>query len=148
MTLHPTFIHYPTLLSNIYLYQDDIKIQQIYMYMSDIEYTEEQYEEMIEGMEKIFPDANFSIDVDFLYVLDELLTDKKHIFISNDRYCYCWDGIDAPKQEFFEIKGDSITYRYVLNELIKQDFNPDCNHIFLEGIDKVSEIQYRLSMGS
>jgi len=116
--------------------------------MSDIEYTEEQYEEMIEGMEKIFPDANFSIDVDFLYVLDELLTDKKHIFISNDRYCYCWDGIDAPKQEFFEIKGDSITYRYVLNELIRQDFNPNCNHIFLEGIDKVSEIQYRLSMGS
>lgn len=116
--------------------------------MSDIEYTEEQYEEMFEEIDKLFPDANFSIDIDYLSILDELLTDKKQIFISNDRFCYCWDGIDAPKQEFFEIKGDKITYRYVLNELIRQDFNPDCNHRFLEGIDKVSEIQYSLSMGS
>ena len=118
------------------------------MYMSDMEYTEEQYEEMFEEIDKLFPDANFSIDVDFLSVLDEEFTDKKHIFISNSRHCYCWDGIDAPKQEFFEIKGDSITYRYVLNELIRLDFNPDCNHRFLENIDKVSDIQYSLSMGS
>ena len=118
------------------------------MYMSEIEYTEEQYEKMFAEIERLFPHANFSIDIDYLSILDELLTDKKHIFISNDRYCYCWDGIDAPKKVFYEIKGDRLTYRFVLNELIRLDFNPDCNHRFLESIDSVTDIEYSLSMGS
>ena len=97
---------------------------------------------------ELFKDARFNIDHDFLPILDDLLTEEKHIFLSNHLTCYCYDGMGRPNQEFYEIKGDRITYRYVLNELIRQDFNPDCNHRFLEGIDKVSEIQYSLSMGS
>lgn len=116
--------------------------------MSDIEYTDEQYEEMFEEIDRLFPDANFSIGINYLPILDELLTDKKHIFISNDRYCYCWDGIDAPKKVFFEIKGDRLTYRYVLNELIRQKLNPECNHRFLEGIIKKTDIEYSLYFGS
>lgn len=116
--------------------------------MSDIEYTEEEMEKMIDEINRIFPDANFSIDIDYLPILDELLTDKKHIFISNDRYCYCWDGINAPKKVFFEIKGDRLTYRYVFNELIGLDFNPECNHCFLEDIVKITDIEYSLSFGS
>jgi len=116
--------------------------------MSDTEYTEEQYEEMFEEIDRLFPDAKFGISTTFLPILDELLTDKKQIFISNSRNCYCWDGIDVPKQEFFEIKGEKITYKYLLNELIRLDFNPECNHNYLEIIDKVSDIQYSLFLGS
>ena len=116
--------------------------------MSDTEYTEEQYEKMFREIERIFPDAKFSICLGFLPILDDLLTDKKQIFISNSRTCYCWENIEGPKQQFFEIKGEKLTYKYVLNELIKQNFDPECNHVFLEGIIKVNDIQYSLWMGS
>jgi hypothetical protein len=119
------------------------------------EYTEEQYEIIdqeidmaIQEIDRIFPDAKFDICTSFHDKLDHLLTDKKQIFISNVKDCYCWDDINTPKQQFFEIKGEKLTYKYVLNELIRLNFNPECNHTFLESIDKVTDIQYRLWMGS
>ena len=97
---------------------------------------------------ELFKDARFNIDHDFLPILDDLLTEEKHIFLSNHLTCYCYDGMGRPNQEFYEIKGDRITYRYVLNELIRQDFNPDCNHSFLEMITPTTNIQFDLCMGS
>ena len=97
---------------------------------------------------EMFPDARFSISHDFLPILDDLLTEEKHIFLSNHLTCYCYDGMGRPNQEFYEIKGDRITYRYVLNELIRQDFHPECNHSFLEMITEATNIQFDLCMGS
>lgn len=97
---------------------------------------------------EMFPDARFNIDHDFLPILDDRLTEEKHIFLSNHLTCYCYDGMGRPNQEFYEIKGDRITYRYVLNELIRQDFHPECNHLFLEMITPTTNIQFDLCMGS
>ena len=96
----------------------------------------------------LFPDARFIIDGDFLPMLDDLLTEEKHIFLTHTRYCCCWDEEEYKPTEFYEIKGDKITYRYVFNELIRQDFNPDCNHYFLELITQTTNIQFDLFMGS
>jgi hypothetical protein len=99
---------------------------------------------------KLFPDARFNIDHDFIPILDDLLTEEKHIFLSNHLTCYCYDGLGRPNQEFYEIKGDRITYRYVLNELIKQDFHQYryCSHSCLEMITPTTNIQFDLCMGS
>ena len=48
----------------------------------------------------LFPDARFIIDGDFLPMLDDLLTEEKHIFLSHTRYCCCWDEEEYKPTEF------------------------------------------------
>lgn len=101
------------------------------------EKTQEEYEEDMLYMEKHFGNEYFTccIDID---ELDEPLTDKKEIIIKNTYDCYCWDGINRPN-DYFIVKNDKITNRFVINQLIKQNFNPNCNHCFLEDFHQSDE---------
>lgn len=112
-----------------------------------MEKTEEDYEREIACIANMFKEAQFDISID-LELMDELLTEQNHIIIKNAYSCYCHNN-NKPT-EYFSIKGDRLTYRYVINKLIEQDLKLDCNHRFLEGFDKTPnrQFQYELSKGS
>ena len=116
--------------------------------MSDSEYDTDYYDKEHEIINKMFPDAKFSICIDS-HEMNELLTDKKRIVIKQTYNCYCYS--EYPRNtEYFYINGDRLTYKYVIDELIKQGLNPNCNHRFLEIIhpSKNSEVQYEIFFGS
>ena len=86
--------------------------------------TEEQYEAEMKLIDEMFEDANFNVAID-IEELDELLTEQKHIIIKSNYICYCYDN--EPRQtEYFEICGECITNKFVLNELIRQNLHLDC----------------------
>lgn len=102
--------------------------------MEQIEKTEEQIELEIEQMEQMFPGAKFDIAID-INELDEVVTDKNLIIIKIYHSCYCYSHCKK-NNEFFVIQStgtNAITNRFILNELIKQDLDLDCNHRFIEG---------------
>jgi hypothetical protein len=113
-----------------------------------MEKIEEQYEAELKIIDEIFKDANFSVSID-IDELDELLTDKKQIIIKSDYKCYCYAN-EVRQPEYFQICGDCITNKYVLEELMKQNLNLNCNHYFIEGFLKSvhSDIQYEIITGS
>jgi UDP-N-acetyl-D-mannosaminuronate dehydrogenase len=99
-----------------------------------IEKTEEQISLEIEQIYKMFPDAKFDIAIDIEY-LDEVITEQNVIIIKVDHSCYCYSHCKK-NTEFFVIQStgnDTMTNRFILNELIKQDLDLDCNHRFIEG---------------
>jgi hypothetical protein len=113
------------------------------------EYDEEEYNKEIEKINKEFPDANnFSICVDYKE-LDNIISKKKQIIIKHTYECYCYENINR-STEYFKINDTKpITNRKVIEELCIQNFNPDCNHVFLECISKIkNSIEYELHMGS
>ncbi len=90
--------------------------------------TSEQYEYEMEQIELMFPDAKFSISIG-LEELDDVITEQPHIVIKHAYNCYCYD--EAPKQtEFYYISGDRITNKLVIEKLIEQGLELDCNHHF------------------
>ena len=110
--------------------------------------TSEQYEYEMEQIELMFPDAKFSISIG-LEELDDVITEQPHIVIKHAHKCYCYD--EAPKQtEFYYISGDRITNKLVIEKLIEQGLELDCNHGFLEGFHKprYSDVQFEIVTGS
>lgn len=112
----------------------------------EIENPDEEYE--FEQIEKMFPNAPFTIAMDLGY-MDERITARDNIIIKNTYSCYCYDHCKK-KTDYFYIKGKVITYQYVIEQLIQQGLKLDCNHCFLEGIypTKGSEVQFELCIGS
>lgn len=113
-----------------------------------VEKTEEYYDYQSEQIDKMFPDAKFTIAIP-LEEMDDVITDKIKIKIKYEYFCYCYR--DNPKKTtYINLKGDKITNRYVLEELIKKKFNIKCNHHFIEGIYVSSEMDcdFELSTGS
>lgn len=109
--------------------------------------TSEDYDKQNAILEEMFPNAQFSIAIE-LEELEELLTEKKHIFITHSRNCHCYDQCGHPPTAYYEIKGEQLTYKYVLQELIRQNLCPECDHRFLEGFDQTTEIQFSIFFGS
>lgn len=115
-----------------------------------MEKTDEEYEYEYEEINKMFPNAQFSVAIDIEY-MDKLITDKQELIIKNTYNCYCYSCSNCKKNtDYFYIKGENITYRYVIEQLIKQGLSLDCNHIFLEGFHKTagSDCQFELCVGS
>ena len=113
-----------------------------------MEKTDEEYEREIEEIERMFPDAKFTISID-IEELDDLITDKQSIIIKQVYDCYCYQDYNK-KTEYFYIKGEKLTQRYVIEQLIEKGLEIECNHTFLEGIYKTkgSECQFELFFGS
>jgi hypothetical protein len=98
------------------------------------EYDEDEYEKESELIDQMFPNANFTIAID-LHELDDLVTEDQEISIKHTYNCYCYG--DRPREtEYYEIKGNQLTNKFILLELIKQGLNLDCNHCFVEGFYK------------
>ena len=103
-----------------------------------VQKTEEYYEFELEQIENLFPCAKFRIAIP-LEEMDDVITEKTKIKIKYEYNCYCHR--DSPKKTtYIKIQGDKITNRYVLEELIKKNFNIKCNHNFVEEIYVSSEI--------
>tara|TARA_R110000823_G_scaffold27400_5_gene79808 strand:+ start:336 stop:872 length:537 start_codon:yes stop_codon:yes gene_type:complete len=80
--------------------------------------------------------------------LDNVISEKKDIIIKNTYTCYCYSEAPRPP-DYFHIRSDTPhTNKTILKELMKQNFDPKCNHRFIEGIYKSGDITYEMYMGS
>jgi len=80
--------------------------------------------------------------------LDDIISEKEDIIIKNTYTCYCYSDISRPP-DYFHIRSDTPhTNKTIIKELIKQKFNPECNHRYLEQIYNTGDITYEIFMGS
>jgi len=132
--------------------------------MGDEDFDEIKHTKLLEELDDIFPNCPFSIAcINDIKQLDETFTEKKDIIIKDDRaneFNYYYSNL--PKNELpqyvdylvIKQKNDTpITLRQVLtgmsdslhynNDIVKGD-----DHIFLEGFDKTTDIEYSAFFGS
>lgn len=115
-----------------------------------MEKTDEEYEYDNKQINIMFPNAEFSVAID-IKDIDELITDKRELIIKRTYDCYCYSYDDTKKKaDYFYIRGENLTYRYVIEQLIKQRLQIHCEHRFLEGFDKTTDsvCQFELCLGS
>jgi len=126
--------------------------------MDEDGYDSEKYEKEMEIINNMFPDAKFSICID-LEDMEEVLSKEKEIVLKNTYCCFCYKsdfnplsmnttGLSKRPNDYFVIKGDNLTYKYVIQELISQGFDPRCDHSFLEGFQQTSDVQFDICLGS
>ena len=113
-----------------------------------MEKTDEECEYDAEQINIMFPNAQFSVAID-IEDMDELITDEPEIIIKMCYNCYCYDNTKK-EADYFYIKGENMTCMYVIEQLIKQGLQLNCNHNFLEGFDKTTDsvCQFELCVGS
>ena len=115
----------------------------------------DKYDQLNTQLDLLFPDAKFSICcVESIEDLNKLIDGENEIIILKiTKNCYCFSNCPTPN-EYINVKRksntNSITIRDCIETLIEYNFNPECNHMFLEGFDKtkLSSIQYEPSFGS
>lgn len=107
--------------------------------------TSEDYEKEFELIDALFPEAKFTICLKSSQ-MDEVISLEKQIVIEESLYCYC-NGM-LKKSNLYIIKNMEMTNKNVINELIRQGMNRDCNHRFLESIYKKTECHFDLHFGS
>lgn len=113
-----------------------------------MEKTDEEIEKEIEQMHNMFSNAQFEVAIN-IEEMDKLFTDKNYIIVKNTYSCYCYD--DCKKNtDYFYIKGENMTYRYVIEQLIEKGLKLECNHHYLEGFYKTegSDCQFEILVGS
>ena len=94
-----------------------------------MEKTDEEYELEIEQIHNMFPKAKFEIAIN-IKEMDKLVRDKDFIIIKKTYDCFCYKEC-TKKTEYYYIRGDNITYRFVIEQLIEQGLELDCDHHFL-----------------
>jgi Na+-transporting NADH:ubiquinone oxidoreductase subunit NqrF len=116
----------------------------------DEDYDEETYLKEQEEIERLYPNAKFTICVS-LQDLDDLVTEETNIVVKTSFNCMCYDYCDVVRQsEYYYISGDKLTNGYIIQHLIEHGLSLDCNHCFLEGFHKSanSSVQYEMVIGS
>ena len=91
--------------------------------------------------EKMFPCARFNIGFP-LNKLNTIMTVEKRIIIKKVNCCY------KKNPNYYLIEGEKMTYAYVIRELIKQGFECNCSHSFLDEFKQNTDIQYTACLGS
>ena len=97
-----------------------------------------------EDVNILFPTAKFSISMDYNKFY-ELLTDEKEIIIQRSFFCYCYDNVPISTM-YYTIKGKNLTYKYIIDELIKQNLVLDCDHLYLKGFHNIKGNLYEIIM--
>ena len=111
---------------------------------SDDEYVKD-YKKVL----AMYMDAEFTIAIPS-NELDNVVSTDKTISIKHTRSCYCYGDKPLPTQ-FFTVKCDdnqSLTNKYIIQELIKQNLRMNCNHVYLEGFHYLHDNVYETMMGS
>ena len=106
--------------------------------------TEEENEKENEMLYSMFPDAKFVISID-IEKIDDLLSEKKEIIIQQSYKCYC-HYFNITKK-IFTIRGDKLTNKYVIDQLIKQGLESDCNHMVLDSFHNIGGNLYEIFFG-
>ena len=119
------------------------------MTVMEIEKTDEQNYDEIEKINNMFPNAMFTVAMD-IEDLDDIVTNLNNIVIKNTYDCYCYDNRKKKKTDVYSIEGPNITNKFIINKLIEQGLNLECNHRFLEGFckSKDSNCQFEIATGS
>ena len=128
--------------------------------------NETEYDELIEQLDKIFPNAPFSISCfDSIDELHDVFSEEKIFFIYDNRanpdYYYYSELTEGELMQFNNYtkvtapNGTSITFKDVIEAMINDqhyhsDIFRDDPHNFLEGFDKSkhSDIQFTPCFGS
>ena len=112
--------------------------------MSDSESEEIDYSEI----ERQFNDAKFSISIP-LRKIDNIIINNNVVALKCNFKCYCYSETSR-NSEFFICRSttNKITNRDLINCLIGNNFDTECNHQFLEGFDINTEGQVSPYFGS
>jgi hypothetical protein len=132
--------------------------------MSEEEFDEIKYIKLLEELDAIFPNCPFSIScINDIKQLDETFTEKKDIIIKDDRaneFNYYYSNLNknelAQYTNYLVIKQKNdvpITLRQILTEMSHSThYNNSIimkdDHRFLEGFDKMTDIEYISCFGS
>ena len=104
------------------------------------------YDYQFRLMDELFPNAEFEVCID-INKLDDIITTKKEVKLIQTFTCYCYNNSSREDKVFVIKSNEPMTTRYVINELIKQNFKLECNHHFLESLDAIDNI-VEYSVGS
>ena len=114
-------------------------LEELYGFVLNKTFNDEEkdfkiFEFQLKIIDELFPNAKFDVSIDF-NDLNKVITTKKEIKLIQDFKCYCYE-LYPKSDKTFIIKSDKpMTIRYIINELIKQDFKLECNHRFLEFLE-------------
>jgi hypothetical protein len=109
---------------------------------------ERLYYEEQELIAKMFPGAKFRIYLSD-FEMSELLSKKPSIVIKTTYSCDCYRNYPRPS-EFFKISGNTLTYRFVIEELNRLGLDlDDCEYRALQEFKKTegSDDQFDLVTG-
>ena len=113
-----------------------------------MEKSSEQDLEEIQQIYQMFPNAKFCIAIK-LDDLDDIISERNNIVVKQDYNCYCYKNF-RKKTDYFYIKGQKLTNKFIISKLIEQGLELDCNHCFIEGFYKIknSDCQFEIMIGS
>jgi hypothetical protein len=92
------------------------------------------------------PNLNFNICIK-VNDLDKVIMENK-VVIKCDFDCYCYSDNPRTSEYFICKKEKNITNRDLINCLIENKFDTQCNHCFLEKFEITSECQVKPWFGS
>jgi hypothetical protein len=104
--------------------------------------------DQFENIEDEFPGIKFSIFIPRAQ-LDNIIADRDILSIKYIFDCHCYQNNPRRTEFYFcKKKTKGITNRDLINCLVKNNFDPQCNHIFLECFDLNTEAQVTPWFGS
>jgi hypothetical protein len=96
-------------------------------------------------MENQFPNAKFDVCIEN----DEVLSNQPMIFLKLEHKCYCYS--EAPRDNIFlrvNNENGSIKISDLIAAMVEYEYDPMCNHTFLELFEKDTEFQFTAYFGS
>ena len=97
-------------------------------------------------LDEMFFNAYFDVSMD-IKKLDDLVSDKNEIIIQQEFKCYCYKNLPTDNK-IFTIRGDKLTNKYIIEDLINQGLVINCDHRFLEGFHNIGGNLYELVLGT
>lgn len=92
-------------------------------------------------------DCKFSICIESSE-LNDIVSSETDIIIQYKYDCWCWSNMNRPHDYFHIRSSQPHTKKSIIKELIAQDFNPICDHRFIEGFYQINKITFGMSIGS
>lgn len=104
-------------------------------------HTDEEAEYTLQLYEGYFPDSNFIVTIP-LDNIDDLVTDHISLLIKIEYNCGCFDEERFPQYYYIQgKKGQQLTNKFVIQELLRQGYNTECIHDYLDGFRRVEDTQ-------
>ena len=113
---------------------------------SPIEKTEDEYEHEFELLEQMFPDAEFTVSIP-IEEIDDVISTEPIIIMKLNYNCRCYS--ESPKvADWFNIRCNTdgkITNKTILKELLMQNLKLECDHRYIEGFQKITDVQFEIA---
>ena len=113
---------------------------------SPIEKTEEEYVQEFELLEQMFPDAEFTVSIP-IEEIDDVVSTEPIIIMKLNYNCHCYSD-SAKVADWFNIRCNTdgkITNKTILNELVRQNMKLECDHRYIEGFQKITDVQFEVA---